>query len=393
MIKRCKDCGYEVGADKKSGKWWCSSCSEVKEDYDERYRIAVIGKNTGKERGFNNFAKCLAREWKIMGHEVIEIHSDVINECIPIYEMEDAFRFKKPIDLRLVEYRYDPDFIFLEQTYNRFNTDNVKCPVIYQHREYTHFPDVEFPDMILGSYPFRIHFFEQYNPWGYHLCKFRADNFVAVYPPFFPPNENKILKGISYMGWGAPPEHFINANGVVAKMVIEDQVNFMEGCRQKGVNFVRGEGGSDHYKEMLGSMEAVIIDGGFINGFGRTLFEAMAMKTLCVVRVHHEITERYFKKIGLTEDMCYFIKTPEDIEKIYEEWDADENIAEVTRLAKVKRAYEWVMERHTYKVRAKECLDMIEAWMGGEERIPYFMGYAKRLNMELKRGVLEISQC
>ena len=387
-VKKCKDCGYEVGTDRKTGKWWCSKCSELKEDYDIKYRIAVVGKNTGKERGFNNFAKCLAREWKFAGHDVIEVHPDVVAENVPIYGMEDAYRFKKPIDLRLVEYRFDPDFIFLEQTYNRYDTSNVKCPVIYQHREYTHFPDVEYPDMLFGSYPFRIHFFEQYNPWGYHLCKYREDNFVAVYPPFFPPNKKKVLKGISYMGWGAPPEHFIDANGIVAKMVIEDQINFMEECRKVGVNFIRGEKGLNHYKEMLGSMEAVIIDGGFMNVFGRTMFEAMAMKTLCIVRVQHHYAKKYFKKIGLTDEMCYFIESPEDVGLILNDWEAVEKL----RGSMVENAYRWVMERHTYEVRARETLEMIEAFMNGETKTPYFMGYAKRLKMEIKDGIMEIEQ-
>jgi hypothetical protein len=379
-----------VGKDRKTGKWWCSKCKEVKETYVEMYRIVVIGKNTGKDIGLNNFAKCIAREWKLMGHDVIEVHSDVINECVEIYNMEECFRFKKPIDLRLIEYRYDPDFIFIEQLYNRFDTSNVKCPVIYQHREYTHFPDVEYPDMILGSYPFRVHIFEQYNPWGCHLCRFRADNFVAVYPPFFPPNENKVLKGISYMGWGAPPQHFIDANGPIAKMVIEDQLEFMEQCRKKGMNFVKGQGGHEHYKERLGSMEAVVVDGGYLNCFGRTMFEAMAMKTLCIVRVHHKKAEEIYKKMGLTEDMCYFIHEPNDIAILLKDWDDEVNVA--IREEKVRKAYEWVMKNHTYEVRARETLDMFEEWKNGGERIPYFMGYARRLKMELKDGMLEIEQ-
>lgn len=389
-IKKCKDCGYELGADRRSGKWWCSKCKEVKEDYDEKYKIVVMGKNTGKDRGENNFAKCLAREWKLMGYDTIEVNLDVLTECIPMYDMENCFRFKKPIDIKHIQYLNDPDFIFIEQTYNKFDISNVTCPVIYQHREYTHFPDIDTPDILLSSYPFRIQFFEQYNPWNFHNIKYRDENFVAVYPPFFPPVKNKVLKGISYMGWSMPPDNIIDANGVVAKMVIEDQMNFMEECRKKGVTFVKGEGGPDHYKDMLGKMEAVIIDGGFINGFGRTMFEAMAMKTLCIIRIHQKDHMNYYKKIGLTEDMCYFIRTSDDITEILEEWRADDNIAEVTRIAKAERAYEWVMENHTYEVRAKEVIRKFEAFKNGETRKPYYMGYARRLRMELKDGVIEL---
>jgi hypothetical protein len=388
MIKACKDCGYTVGKDKATGKWWCSKCKEVKTEFSEKYRIAVFGKNTGKNIGLNNFAKCLAREWKLLGHEVIEVHPDIIYEAMRPYETEDCHRFKKPINLKLLQYRHDPDFIFIEQMYERFDTSEITCPVIYQHREYTHFPDVYEPDMLLASYPNRIQIYELYNPWGYHNCKFRADNFVAVYPPFFPPNEKKTIEGISYMGWGAPAQHFINANGPIARMVIEDQVGFWEECRKYGMTFIKGQGGKEHYKERLGSMEAVVIDGGYINGFGRTLWEAIVMKTLCVCRIHNDQIARYYKKIGIDESMVYFIHEPSDIAVLLEDWDSEEKVKE--RAEMVEKAYNFVLENHTYETRARETLDMFEEFKGGGTRMPRFMGYAKRVNMELKDGVLEI---
>lgn len=388
-VKKCKDCNYEVGLDRTSGKWWCSKCKEVKEEFDEKYRIVVLGKNTGRDRGTNNFAKCIAREWKLMGHEVIEVNRDILSECTPDYDMENCIRFKKPIDIKLIQYRHDPDFMFIEQLYEKMDISNVTCPVIYQHREYTHFPDIDKPDILLGSYPGRVHIFEQYNPWNYHQIKYRDTNYVAVYPPFFPPVENKILIGIYYMGWSLDPARFIASNGLIAKMVIEDQVNFMNECINKGyVHYVKGELGPAHYRDMVGKMEAIIIDGGHINGFGRTMFEAMLKKTLCIVRVHNELHRENYKQMGLTKEMCYFIDNVDDLEILTEDWD-DEDYAK-DRAKKVEKAYDWVMENHTYEVRAKETLEKFEAWKRGEIKTPYFMGYSKRMDISIKDGVVEL---
>lgn len=390
-VKKCKDCGYEVGLDRASGRWWCSKCKKVKNEFDEKYRIVMLGKNTGRERGTNNFIKCIAREWKLLGHEVIEVNRDILTECIPIYDMENCFRFKKPIDIKLLQYRYDPDFIYIEQLYNKMDISSITCPVIYQHREYTHFPDIDKPDILFGSYPGRIHAFEQHNPWSYSQIKYRDTNYVAVYPPFFPPVEDKILKGISYMGWSLAPQRFIAANGLIAEMVIADQVSFMVECIDKGyVNYVKGEQGHDYYKDIIGKMEAIIIDGGHINGFGRTMFEAMAKKTLCIVRVHNEIHRENYKRMGLTDEMCYFIDRPDDIKEIMEDWDDEMGISYDIRQKKIEKAYEWVMKNHTYEVRARETLEKFEAWKSGKTKLPYFMGYSKRLDIEIKNGVLEI---
>jgi hypothetical protein len=390
-IKKCKDCGYQLGKDRKTKKWWCSKCKETKDDYDERYRIVVMGKNTGKIIGENNFIKCIAREWRKMGHEVLEIHPDFLLQCVKPYEMEECFRFKKKINLRLLEYRYSPDFIYIEQMYNRYDVSEIKCPVIYQHREYTHFPDIDNPDILFGSYPFRIQFFEQYNPWNYSKIKYRDDNFVAVDPELFPPVKKKEIGWISYMGWSIEPERIADANGIIARMVIEDQVAFREECRKRGlITYIEGGQGPEHYKDMMGKCETILYDGGFINGFGRTLFEAIAMKTLCIIRVHHKKEMDYYKKMGLTDDMCYFIYEPEDIEKIIEEWVSDKNIAEVTRLAKVNRAYKWLMKNHTYEVRARETLEKFEAFQRGETKKPYFMGYSERVSFGMGDGIVTV---
>ncbi|KKM86409.1 hypothetical protein LCGC14_1279310 [marine sediment metagenome] len=380
MLKKCNDCGTVLGKDKKSGYYWCIKCKGVREDYDMKYKICLLGKNTGKGIGKNNFIIKLGEGFTKLGHEVIPIRFGELYDYLQIYDLTECFVDKKEIPLRFISYIHNPDFIMVEQTYNRFDISGVDCPVIYQHREYTHFPDIENPDILLGSYPNRLEVFEYYYPNQYSKIPYCDDNFVATNPNMFDPNKKKIIKGITMIGWVTNPFNFADANGLFNRMIVEDQVGFYQDCIKKGyITYIKG-GKFERYRELLEQCEAVLIDGGYINAFGRRLFEAMACKTLCIIRVHNTKTRDIFKKMGLTEDMCYFIYEPEDIQDIYDTRDGIENPK------KVERAYEWMMNNHTYEIRAKETIEKFEDYKSGTRKCPKFMGYAPHADIKIIDG-------
>lgn len=382
MLKKCKDCGTILGKDMKTGLFWCTGCKETKESGDLRYKICILGKNTGKEVGINNIIKRLGIELSALGHEVIPIRFGQLYDYIETWDMTHHFIDKKKIPLTFIDRVYSPDFIIVEQTYNRFDVSEINCPVIYLHREYTHFPDITEPDILLGTYPNRLKAFEIYHPYEYSKIPYCDTLYVAVDPKLFDPNIEKIHKGVTMIGWSSNPYNFADANGVWAAMVIEDQVAFYQECIKKGyINYING-GKFARYKELLGQCEAILIDGGYVNTFGRRLFEAIASKTLCVVRVHNRKNKKTFDEMGLTEDMCYFIYNPEDIEPILENWLQEENPK------KVEKAYKWLMENHTYKVRASELIDKYEEFICGVRKQEKFMGYAIHADIQIKDGEL-----
>jgi len=383
MLKKCRDCGTILGKDKKSGHFWCTSCKEVKEEFDLKYKICIFGKNTGKEVGTNNFIKRVGQALVKEGHEVIGVKFGDIYSHTETWDMTDYFIEKKKIPLTFIDRIYSPDFIYVEQTYNRFDVSDIKCPVIYQHREYTHFPDIENPDMLLESYPNRLKTFEFYHPNQYNKIPYCDSLFVAVEPDVFNPNREKIIKGITMIGWATNPYNFANANGIWATIVIEDQVSFYQDCVKKGyVTYIKGEKFT-RYKDLLEQCEAVLIDGGHVNAFSRRLFEAIASKTLCIVRVHNVKNREIFKEIGLTSDMCYFIYNPEDIEELSIQI---ENIKD--RESKVEKAYEWMMENHTYKNRGLELIEKFEEFKNGMKKKEKYMGYANHSDVKIKEGEL-----
>jgi len=370
MLKRCKDCGNTLGKDKKSGHFWCTSCKEVKEEFELKYKICLFGKNTGRDRGLNNFIKKIGKGLEGLGHEVIEVMFADIYNHIATWDMTDYFVEKKQIPLTFIDRIYSPDFIVVEQTYNRFDISEVKCPVIYIHREYTHFADIETPDMLLGSYPNRLMMFEFHHPWQYNQIQYQDELYVAVDKGVYNTDRDRVVKGITMIGWSTNPYNFANANGILARMVIEDQVGFYQDCVKNGyVTYIKG-GNFIRYKDLLEQCEAVLIDGGYVNGFGRRLFEAMASKTLCIIRVHGVKTMEVFKNMGLTGEMCYFVYDPFDIKYIQEIWDREKH------KKKVEKAYEWVMNNHTYDIRANQLIEKFEEFKNGKVKKEKFMGYA-----------------
>jgi len=166
------------------------------------------------------------------------------------------------------------------------------------------------------------------------------------------------------------------------KMIVEDQVGFMEECKDKGyIRFIQCGKGHDYYRDILSKCEAILIDDGYMNGFGRTLLEAMASKTLCIIRIHNKEQEDFYKKIGLTNEMCYFIDDVAQVGLLKEGWFSEYNIEE--RKKKIEKAYEWIIENHTYETRSRQLIEKFEEFKNGIEKKPYFMGYAKHRNLKV----------
>ena len=343
-----------------------------------------MGKSAGKKIGKFNFILCMAREFRRMGHKVIELSLDDLYAMVPMYDFEDCLHNKKPINLKDIEYRYSPDFIFIEQMYNKFDVSEIDCPVIYQHREYTHFPDINNPDMLLASYYYRLRAFESYHPWEYYNIPYVDYNLVAVDTYICKPVEKKTVKGITLIGLAIPMWQFRTANGIFGDMVMEDQEEFSQECiDNEYVAHIPTGLMNDDFLDMTSRCEAILFDAGRFGGLTRRLFEAMAMKTLCVVRVHTNLQKQIFKEAGLTDEMCFFVNTPEDVGKI--------KFTEKQRKEMIEKAYDWIIKNHTYKIRAREMLEKFEEFKNGIKKKPRFMGWkmTKKISLDTGQPVLD----
>jgi len=344
-----------------------------------------MGKNGGKKVGYSNFINCMGRALERLGHIVIYLSDDDIYKIVPQYDFVDCLHDKKPINIKQIQYEHDPDFIYVEQMYYALDVSEVTCPVIYQHREYTHFPDILNPDMLLASYHWRLRVFEFYHPWEYSRIPYKNYNFVAVDTELVKPIEVKTEEGIWHIGLSIPMWQFREANGMFGDMVMEDQEIFWNHCIDEGYvhYYPTGLQGTDFITQ-LGRTEAILYDAGRFAGVSRRLFEAMASKTLCVVRVYTKLQENFYKEIGLTDDMCFFVQTPEDIGKIVYTEEEYQNM--------VNKAYDWVIKNHTYDVRAKRFIEMYEEFCRGVKVGARFMGYSLKTKIRLEGNHLVVEE-
>ncbi len=382
-LKKCKECGQLIGKDRKTDKYWCPNCKEIREEFDGRLRIVVLGKNAGKKKGKRNFIVCMARELRGLGHNVIELSNDVLYNSVPQYDFENCFHNKKPINIKFIQYKYDPDFIYVEQMYMRMDISEITCPVIYQHREYTHFPDIVDPDILLATYHWRLRIFELYHPWEYHNIPYKDYNYCAVNDDECKPVEKKTQEGITHIGLMIPMIQFRLANGPFGDMVMEDQEVFWEKCTASGyINTIPVGLLPDEFLDMVGRCEALLYDAGRFGGISRRLFEMMALKTIPIIRIHSNMQLQLYKEIGLTEEICFFVQTVEDIGKI--------KFTEEERKTMADKGYEWVIKNHTYKVRAKELVEKYEEFKSGVKKQMKWMGYALKKLVQIEDGGLTV---
>ena len=382
-LKVCKECGTLIGKDRKSGHYWCPYCKEVRNEFENKLRIVVMGKSGGKKIGKFNFINCMARELRKLGHEVIALSVDELYGIVPQHDFENCFNFKKPINIKSIQYQHDPDFIYIEQMYYRLDVSEITCPVIYQHREYTHFPDIIGPDILLASYHWRMRTYEYYHPWEYHNIPYKDYLCVALDPDDIKPIEKKTIAGISHIGLVIPMWQFRQANGPFADMVMEGQENFWNECVDEGyVNNIPTGLNNDEFHKMLGRCEAILYDAGRFGAFSRRMIEAMGSKTLCVVKIHSNLEKQIYKDMGLTDEMCFFVETVEDVGKI--------SFTEEERKTMADKAYEWITNNHTYEVRVKKLLEILDEFNDGKKKDLKFMGWSlKHKLVGWKEGVVE----
>lgn len=358
MIRRCGSCKEIVSG---VGEIIvCMHCGKeyTKEEHEklsQYYKIAILGKSNGP----NHFVVHLTKALKKMGHEVVNMSRyDILKEQY-VYDLADCQEHKKPMSLRYIEFKHSPDFIFVEQTYQRYNNDCTFSKVIYHHREYTHYPDLLDPDILTFAYPKREDFYECYFPYEYSLIKHKADLWCGVDMSLFYP-KHKIYKGIINIGWHIEPWRFATVNGPVAKVIIEEQARFFDKIKEIGIVTFPHDTELEKYMEIIMSSEAILIDGGDFGWLTRRVFEAAASKTLMFIRLFSEEQKEFYEDIGLIHGKnCFLVKN----EKEVLEYDRKLKNNEIDVKKIIEEAYEWV-KYYDIKKTTKRLVDLYEKFYG-----------------------------
>jgi spore maturation protein CgeB len=370
-FKKCKKCGEKVPIKyNQACSSYCSDCGEehTKAELDTLetfYKFLFIGKKVSD----NHFITNLRRELKKRGHQTVKVGKAECIKYVPSYDMVRVMDDKLSISLRPFEYHESPDYIFVEQVYYRFKNDTAFTPVIYHNREYTHFPDMTDPDLLLFGYPCREEVFDYYFPFEYSELKreFKVhDLFNAVNLKLFKGDSEVRIKGLVDVGWSQKYWQFACCNGPTAKMVIEEQERFSNYCKKKGYTTRFDAPIEDHkYRELVKFSEAVLIDGGYFGWLTRRIFEAMALKTMVVIRVYSHEQMAFYEKIGLNDgENCILFQ----FDYQHDIYDIGSVITKINtgiydRNKIVENAYKWVSENHSYKKRTDEFLELIKKYL------------------------------
>ena len=355
MIRRC-ECGGIVMGNEDDMEWMCDDCGKGYTtdwlDLPQYYKIVILGKWNGP----NHFVYQLGKELEKRKHEVVYLSRYDMFKEIPAYDLKECTENKKPIPLRPIEYYHSPDFIFVEQQYTRYDNNCKYAKVIYHHREYTHFPDLLNPDMILWAYSHRGEFYESYFPYAYSKIEHKAKLFCAVNMNMFKPAK-KIYKGIIDIGWHIEAWRFQLANGPVAIKVIQEQIDFWEEAEKVGATTrFPPDIDLEQYKVIMSGSEATLIDGGYYGWYTRRVYEAAAMKTLMVIHIYTDDQIIDYRHRGLINGEHYIaIRNIEELKKVSRELELGMiDVKEIT-----ENAYEWV-KTQTYKKRADKLLKLVK---------------------------------
>lgn len=337
----------------------CEKCGDFfkLDEIPKRYKIVMIGKLV---RDGNTFIEKMRKELEDMGHETIMLDKNDILKDLQPFEMRDFEENKKAASMKPIEYKYAPDFIFHEQRYYRFKND-IETPVIYHHREYTHFPDFRRPDVLTFAYPEREKQFEYLYPYSYRKeIPMKRNLFVGVDLDMFNPNRKKVIKGKIDIGWAVEYWQFQKSNGPYAYNTIEQQKIFSKKYADKGVTKrIRPPVGKGQYKELMELSESVIIDGGYFGWNTRRMYEAMACKTVPLIRVYNENQLKFYEEYGIEHGKNCLLFSQNYLLKMDNIEELDLNTYDLKKIA--KNGFKWV-QNHTYKNRAKKLLRIYEEY-------------------------------
>ena len=258
------------------------------------------------------------------------------------------------IDCELFE--LDFDIVFVEQA--KFYYDNdIEVPVCFYHRDLWSEAFMKNPDLLL--YRFKNHL----DTLGYNsrqtlkMTRWRKQFHNAVKPEVFNKGLEKRFEGLNFIGTRTPFEKY-NEIDLVQRDYYQHAYKVQEYLRETGIARIHDYETMDFpvYKKVLEQCAAVITVPGNNAYVSRRIYEAAVCGALNLIYVQNDEAQEIYTEWGLVHGFnCLFFRHPEQIEDIYTLADNKEEIAE--------EGCQWVLNRHTYEIRAKELEKVLEDFL------------------------------
>lgn len=309
--------------------------------------------------GTNSWSNKVMKYFQREGHFCEHITPYEILKMIAGGERNEHVHYYKPYPLYnlLKLFPEGLDFFIIEQSWLNFVNDS-HVPVVYYHHEFPVECRCVNPTYLLMNLPIMGPHLNTHYVWWYHRIKERHYCWMAADPEEFNPNREKELKGINY----------VSCFESVMKDERDDFWKYvMDSYHDRWKEFAKNNGyihtqggetvGYEPYKDYMERSEAFLTFNCNCIYMSRRVLEAALCKSLNVIHIQNDDAEAFYNKIGFyNKKNCILFRNNDELKYIADQI-SNHNIYDVKSM--VKDAYNLVLEKHTFKNRAKQILDMI----------------------------------
>jgi hypothetical protein len=260
-----------------------------------------------------------------------------------------------PLSKVLKKVGFDYDLIIVDECIFSW-LDDVNIPVFYQHREFKRPPTVFYPDIaffwhkgIINYYSkmFAPHWANRVNMMPLH---------IAVNPELYKPQE-KTIKGLVGIGGRESLEEVIGymkelTNISTLELQRQEQIEFID----MGFNWFKSPITDGAYRVLLPKCEMIWIALANRQYVSRRMLDAMACKTLCLIKIENTEHERILYDMGFKANIHYVL-----FNKINDLRNLDIHPADIQRIT--ENAYNVVFENHTYEKRFEQIKELYMSYM------------------------------
>jgi hypothetical protein len=261
-----------------------------------------------------------------------------------------------PLSKALEVVNMKPDLIVFDEPAWCFYND-VDIPVFYTHREFKRPPKVFYPDIALFWHVGVANYFKKmFAPyWAGQIPKLEVLS-IAVDLKRFKPNVNKTIKGITLLMGREAMSACVSMNELTAVSTLYESIREIREVISLGINVYDDPDkglSNERFRELLPQCEAIWCHIPTRQYVSRRILEAMACKTLCVIKIENEEHENVLYDMGFQAGVHYLkIDKISEMKKMHENW----NFKNVKYM--IENAYKVVTENHSFLNRVDQLVDL-----------------------------------
>ena len=306
--------------------------------------VLIIGAEQGE---FCQFSENIKVGFDMLGKRTAYISPSDLHH----YKLPKPNTTHYPLSAVLQQVPFIPDLIIIDECNFLFKNDVKHIPVFYYHREFKRPPSVDYPDLVFFFHScIRRYFKDMMAPKWMSNVKYQKIIPLGVNEDIYQPKE-KIYKGVCGIGFRESAQYAERVNEITTVPISRIMHSEWEAFKKLGFRFFDTPITNKQYRELLPQCEAIWISPAPQQYLTHKMYEAMACKTLCVVKFDSMEHERTLRNAGFINGVHYIgVWGMEDIRKVYSETLNKPKIVEA--------AYKKIMSENTYTPIAKHISEL-----------------------------------